>query len=236
MNKLSPIGKMIIKILIGWVGVVAGSIFQIGEVCLIIFYIYVFFLCFQTMKGVFGGKRIITALGICLTISVIWIVIVIRSGCFVSHVYLKKSGFVASQFGEFGAIQSALAIYYLEYGKYPSDLNILYPHYINKKSFKDIWGNDYVYIYPGIHQKNGYDLFSKGENGITTNNPQGEDIDDIVNWDKSRLENIYNYYFAKYNKNYVYVPPFPFVKLKKCGTWDIIGSIDWEKEGIMVKP
>jgi general secretion pathway protein G len=42
---------------------------------------------------------------------------------------------------------------------------------------KDPWGNPYVYVNPGKHNKNGYDLSSKGPDGVAGND------DDINNWD-----------------------------------------------------
>jgi len=45
-----------------------------------------------------------------------------------------------------------------------------------RKPPKDPWGNDYVYISPGMHNKDDYDLFSYGPDGI-------ESQDDIVNWE-----------------------------------------------------
>jgi general secretion pathway protein G len=45
-----------------------------------------------------------------------------------------------------------------------------------KKTPKDPWGNDYLYAYPGLHNKDFYDLFSYGPDGI-------ESQDDITNWE-----------------------------------------------------
>ncbi len=45
-----------------------------------------------------------------------------------------------------------------------------------RKTPKDPWGNDYVYACPGLHNKDDYDLFSYGPDGI-------ESQDDIVNWE-----------------------------------------------------
>ncbi len=45
-----------------------------------------------------------------------------------------------------------------------------------KKLPKDPWGKDYVYTSPGMHNKDDYDLFSYGPDGI-------ESQDDIVNWE-----------------------------------------------------
>ncbi len=47
----------------------------------------------------------------------------------------------------------------------------------------DPWGNAYVYHCPGIHNTNGYDLYSCGFDGISKSG--GEDLDDINNWDTS---------------------------------------------------
>ena len=46
------------------------------------------------------------------------------------------------------------------------------------KPFLDPWGNPYQYRYPGIRNKDGYDIWSKG--------PDGKDgtADDIGNWPK----------------------------------------------------
>jgi general secretion pathway protein G len=42
--------------------------------------------------------------------------------------------------------------------------------------FKDPWGTDYLYAYPGQHGKKGYDLYSAGPDGIPGTS------DDITNW------------------------------------------------------
>ena len=45
-----------------------------------------------------------------------------------------------------------------------------------KKTPKDPWGNPYIYLCPGVHNTEDYDLFSYGPDGI-------ESSDDIVNWE-----------------------------------------------------
>jgi len=47
--------------------------------------------------------------------------------------------------------------------------------YIKRGLPKDPWGNPYVYVYPGTHNLNGYDLYSFGPDGREGN-------DDITNW------------------------------------------------------
>lgn len=50
-------------------------------------------------------------------------------------------------------------------------------------SLKDEWGRHYVYICPGIHNTNGFDLYSRGADGMSKTG--GNDPDDINNWDSS---------------------------------------------------
>jgi len=47
--------------------------------------------------------------------------------------------------------------------------------YIKRGVPNDPWGNPYEYRYPGVHNTNGYDLFSRGPDGR-------EGGDDITNW------------------------------------------------------
>ena len=49
------------------------------------------------------------------------------------------------------------------------------PYLKKKKIPKDPWGNDYVYVCPGVKNVQGYDLSSRGPDG-----EEGED--DITNW------------------------------------------------------
>ena len=42
---------------------------------------------------------------------------------------------------------------------------------------KDPWGNEYLYLYPGVNNKDSFDLSSYGSDGV-------ESEDDIVNWEK----------------------------------------------------
>lgn len=48
--------------------------------------------------------------------------------------------------------------------------------YLKKKRIPlDPWGRPYVYVFPGVHDKDSYDLFSYGSDGV-------ESQDDITNW------------------------------------------------------
>lgn len=48
--------------------------------------------------------------------------------------------------------------------------------YWDPSNLRDPWGHDYVYLCPGIHNTNSYDLYSSGPDGIKG------DQDDIGNW------------------------------------------------------
>ena len=56
--------------------------------------------------------------------------------------------------------------------------------YLDAAIPKDPWGHDYVYRYPGIHNTNGFDIYSCGLDGVSKSG--GEDADDIANWPKQR--------------------------------------------------
>ncbi|WP_432799588.1 type II secretion system major pseudopilin GspG [Poriferisphaera sp. WC338] len=58
----------------------------------------------------------------------------------------------------------------------PSDVQNWQGPYIKRGVPKDPWGNEYVYVYPGRENENGYDLYSTGPDG-----KDGTD-DDVVNW------------------------------------------------------
>ena len=89
----------------------------------------------------------------------------------------------------------ALEIYIHENGNYPPienweqeliDVADCVPEY-----FIDPWGNKYIYIYPGTHNKESFDIYSLGKDGFSETN--GNDKDDINNWnpDKTWLYEAY---------------------------------------------
>ncbi|MCP4649910.1 MAG: type II secretion system major pseudopilin GspG [PVC group bacterium] len=49
--------------------------------------------------------------------------------------------------------------------------------YLKKKPI-DPWGTPYTYISPGVHNKNDYDLYSMGKDGVEGGG------DDITNWEE----------------------------------------------------
>ncbi|MBN1384586.1 MAG: type II secretion system major pseudopilin GspG [Elusimicrobia bacterium] len=59
----------------------------------------------------------------------------------------------------------------------PDNINNWKGPYLKKKVIKDPWGNPYIYVSPGIHNKD-YDLKSYGPDGADGGS------DDITNWDE----------------------------------------------------
>jgi general secretion pathway protein G len=51
--------------------------------------------------------------------------------------------------------------------------------YLDKPILKDPWDNNYIYIYPGKHDKHDYDLVSYGKDGSYGGKGDNEDIN---NW------------------------------------------------------
>jgi general secretion pathway protein G len=88
--------------------------------------------------------------------------------------------------GEIGAITTALNIFRLDVGRYPTDeegLDALQrspgaPNWKGpylERAPQDPWKRKYVYKYPGVHNPSGFDLASQGPN-------PNEAADDVMNW------------------------------------------------------
>ena len=104
---------------------------------------------------------------------------------------------------QIASLESALKLYRLDTGDYPSTeqgLSALVEKptvgdiptkwreggYLEKSTVpKDPWGGEYIYLYPGMHNPNSFDLFSYGAD----NEEGGEDKDsDIGNWEVEAQE------------------------------------------------
>ncbi len=91
-----------------------------------------------------------------------------------------------------GTFKTSLGLYEMENGHFPSTEQGLKalaekpsgdppalnwrPYFDSKVIPKDPWNNDYIYVCPGQHNTDTYDLSSKGPDGIDGNE------DDIKNW------------------------------------------------------
>jgi general secretion pathway protein G len=89
------------------------------------------------------------------------------------------------------SLKGPLTTYRIQVGDYPSTAEGLQalivspadktdrwhgPYVEGNKLPADPWGHEYKYAYPGTHNKDSYDLWSTGPNGIDG------DADDIGNW------------------------------------------------------
>ena len=89
-------------------------------------------------------------------------------------------------------LASALDLYELDNGHYPTTeqglkallekptsspvpINWKGPYLKRKKIPQDPWGREYLYVNPGVHNTEDYDLYSYGSDGI-------ESSDDVTNW------------------------------------------------------
>lgn len=110
-------------------------------------------------------------------------------------------------------VSNALDVFRLDVGRYPDTeegFSALYekPNHLNSEIWpgpylrrhppKDQWGQDFGYISPGIHNKNSFDLFSLGRDGI-----EGT-IDDINNWDENKpwRECYHTWYWSDLTKSW----------------------------------
>jgi len=103
----------------------------------------------------------------------------------------RSSANVASLFVN-QELKTPLTTYRIDMGDYPSTDQGLAALYVapanaadrwhgpyaegNGKLPDDPWGRPYHYVYPGVHNKGGYDLWSSGPDGVDGND------DDIKNW------------------------------------------------------
>jgi general secretion pathway protein G len=86
---------------------------------------------------------------------------------------------IRAAFGDIKTYQSAIDLYALEHNdQFPKTLDALVSgskKYLRELN-KDPWGNPYVYLVPGEHHTDSYDLFSMGPDGA-----RGSD-DDVAPW------------------------------------------------------
>ncbi len=90
-------------------------------------------------------------------------------------------------------ISTALDLYHMDNAQYPTSEQGLAsliteptsspvptrwsgPYLKKKKMPKDPWGREYVYVSPGVKNKESYDLYSLGVDGT-------ESADDVTNWE-----------------------------------------------------
>jgi general secretion pathway protein G len=90
-----------------------------------------------------------------------------------------KDAKIRSALGDIKTYQSAIDIYALEHNdQFPKTLNDLVSG--SKKYLRELnvdpWGNAYVYVVPGEHHRDSYDVFSMGPDGARGT------ADDVAPW------------------------------------------------------
>lgn len=88
-----------------------------------------------------------------------------------------------------GGIKTALGMFEVDTGSYPKSLQDMVQQpgdvkgwkgpYLDQQNLLDPWGHPYVYVIPGRHNPNSYDLYSLGPSG------QDGNADNIGNWQTS---------------------------------------------------
>lgn len=86
---------------------------------------------------------------------------------------------IRSALGDIKTYQSAIDIFALEHNdQFPKTLDALVngPKKYLRELNNDPWGNPYVYIVPGEHHRDSYDIFSMGPDGVRGT------TDDVAPW------------------------------------------------------
>jgi general secretion pathway protein G len=127
-----------------------------------------------------GGFTLIEILLVVVIIGILAAVAVPRLGGRV------KQSQVAAAKASIEAIGTAIRLYELDNGDYPSSLQALLSNpggaqnwrgpYLEKANLNDAWGNPFVYSSPGSHNPHSYDLKSMGPDGT-------DSADDVGNWE-----------------------------------------------------
>ncbi len=144
------------------------------------------------------------------------------------------------------SLSTSLNAFHYQYGKYPAPVTwrdelvgtsncILNVHHIrfmqSDRQLLDPWGNGFVFVEPGNHNTNSFDLYSFGRDGKSTSN--GNDPDDINNWspDHPWLYKAYGFVTqeqAERREKIIFA--FPFVVLSFAIVTEIILVKKWIKK------
>lgn len=108
-----------------------------------------------------------------------------------------EPGFMRTEL-EMAQLAAALNAFNIDLGRYPTSAEglpalVSRPAHISTNEWhgpyaqgliQDAWGRDFVYLCPGLHNPNGFDLYSCGKDGVSKS--RGDDADDFNNWDSSK--------------------------------------------------
>jgi general secretion pathway protein G len=133
------------------------------------------------VTGAAEGQRGMTLIEIMVVITIIGLVMGMVGVAVMRQLESAKKMTACNQIKEF---EQALELYKLEKNQYPGTEEGL-PALVTAKKLKgnsvpkDPWGKDYVYIFPGQHNSDGFDIMSYGGDGREGGSDTGEDLN---NW------------------------------------------------------
>ena len=98
----------------------------------------------------------------------------------------RRDAEIAAARTEIDRISTAISLYELDVGEYPRTLRDLVQApgharnwngpYLERGLPRDPWGQEYVYVMPGVNNRHSYDLSSLGPDGVASES-------DITNWE-----------------------------------------------------
>lgn len=136
---------------------------------------------FLSIETVARGERGMTLIEIMVVITIIGLVMGLVGVAVMKQLDTAKKMTACNQVKEF---EQAIELFKLEKNQYPGTEEGLQALITQKKLKgaavpKDPWGKDYVYIFPGQHNADGFDIMSYGADGREGGQGDGEDLN---NW------------------------------------------------------
>ena len=133
------------------------------------------------LRSAARGERGMTLIEIMVVITIIGLIAGLVGVAVMRQLDSAKKMTACNQIKEF---EQALELYKLEKNQYPGTEEGLQALVTTKKIKaaavpKDPWGKDYVYIFPGQHNTDGFDIMSYGADGREGGTGDGEDL---TNW------------------------------------------------------
>ena len=134
-----------------------------------------------------GRKRPFTLIEVVVVIVILVTLAGIATPVYMNYVKQSRIGTAQLQLKQ---LAQELDTYKIRVGQYPSELRGLVENIDNhekwagpymKKIPLDPWGNEYVYVVPGEHNTDSYDLSSLGADGQTGGTDENADI---CNWEE----------------------------------------------------
>lgn len=110
----------------------------------------------------------------------------------------SKFAIADASVGPNGSVSQAIDLFHFSMGRYPRSLDELMviaaddpdrakwtgPYLKDVQGLMDPWGNPYMYVSPGIHHSESFDLWSIGRNQCNESwDRDGDDGDDVRNWE-----------------------------------------------------